>query len=645
VASNGSRLSVCCAVGGPRDVVFSSLELLRPRAAQIVVAVDSRADPEEVAMYGTLADDLFRFEFEGFVERFLSWLHARCTGEWILRLDGDEVVGESLLAELDGLVAARDVAQYWLQRHHLYPDHAHWLREWPWWPDLPVRLYRNDPLLWTPGICHTSVTERFPARLVHDPCLYHVEAIVLSAEERAEKLSRYLALDTALIVGHSEEFQTRQKFPERYPGLATAAVPDRDAARIADALESRALDAPPRYAGLATRAEIDGFWPERTLDEDSYRGAVRVLDPPETLRPGQRACLRLAVRNDGPELWPGGPERRPLVRVGQRWLDGNGSPSAEPEGRGDLPAPLQPGMESIVPIEIAVPAAPGRYLLELDLVHEFVRWFDRPTRVSVSVVAAPRRGRRRRKRTGAELLLVVPTFGRSDELESLLGDVDRERELVDILVVDNAGAHVPLAGEDVVRAGVNGGWLESCNLGLGHARARGSRAAVLLNDDTRLSAGFFAGLVRAWEETRAGLVAPAYDDFWPHQRVAFSGPAAEYVPSAAHRRVPFVDGTCMFVPMTVYRAVGPLDRGHFGRHGWGADVDYALRVRLAGLGVYMTELAYLNHRRGTTARSLDPAWEPKAHAEMGEGMRAKWGDDWESLIAPEATGPPRTSPA
>ena len=53
------------------------------------------------------------------------------------------------------------------------------------------------------------------------------------------------------------------------------------------------------------------------------------------------------------------------------------------------------------------------------------------------------------------------------------------------------------------------------------------------------------------------------------------------------------------------RAVGPLDADRFGRHGWGADADYALRVRLAGLGVYVTELAYLNHRRGTTARTLD----------------------------------------
>ena len=140
-------------------------------------------------------------------------------------------------------------------------------------------------------------------------------------------------------------------------------------------------------------------------------------------------------------------------------------------------------------------------------------------------------------------------------------------------------------------------------------------------------------------------MAPAYDDFWPHQRVGFAGPASEYVPSAAHHRVPFADGTCIFVPTNVYRAVGPLDADRFGRHGWGADVDYALRVRLAGLGVYVTELAYLNHRRGTTARTLDPDWEPKAQAEMGEGMRAKWGDDWESLIGPGATGPPQASPA
>jgi GT2 family glycosyltransferase len=244
-------------------------------------------------------------------------------------------------------------------------------------------------------------------------------------------------------------------------------------------------------------------------------------------------------------------------------------------------------------------------------------------------------------RVRRKTVVVVPTCGQRHLLEALLGDIERERELVDLVVVDNAtGGDVP-RWVHVLRLPTNIGWLTACNLGLAHAAAGKYAATVLLNDDTRLSAGFFEGLVRAWDETGAGLVGPVYDDVWPQQRVPYAGVASGYAARAEHRRVAFVDGTCMLVPMDVYASVGPLDARCFGRHGWGADFDLALRVRLSGRGVYVTELAYLNHLRGASARALDARWEDSAGAEMNEGMRVKWGLDWGRLLDAGATGPPR----
>jgi hypothetical protein len=44
-----------------------------------------------------------------------------------------------------------------------------------------------------------------------------------------------------------------------------------------------------------------------------------------------------------------------------------------------------------VPVRVVAPAEPGEYVLELDLVHEEVRWFERSARIPVRV------GRRRRR--------------------------------------------------------------------------------------------------------------------------------------------------------------------------------------------------------------------------------------------------------
>src|SRR5207244_3087791 len=114
--------------------------------------------------YARAADQLFRIEFVDFVERALPWLHAQCTGDWILRVDGDEILSPALVAQVRDLIAERGVVQYYLPRRWLFPDFGHWLHEWPWWPDYQNRLVRNDGGLWVPGICHTVNAPRLPAR-------------------------------------------------------------------------------------------------------------------------------------------------------------------------------------------------------------------------------------------------------------------------------------------------------------------------------------------------------------------------------------------------------------------------------------------------------------------------------------------------
>ena len=125
-----------------------------------------------------------------------------------------------------------------------------------------------------------------------------------------------------------------------------------------------------------------------------------------------------------------------------------------------------------------------------------------------------------------------------------------------------------------------------------------------MNNDVRLAPGFVAGLVRAWEETGAGLLGPLYDCYWNHQRPSRIVDPPEYRARARHYAVPFVDGTCMFVPVSTLDAVGMLDADTFAPVGYGADLDYGLRVSAAGLPVAVTHLAYLHHEKSVTGEKV-----------------------------------------
>ena len=177
----------------------------------------------------------------------------------------------------------------------------------------------------------------------------------------------------------------------------------------------------------------------------------------------------------------------------------------------------------------------------------------------------------------------------------------------------------------MLRPGRNLGWLDGCNSGLEETYGQGYDAYVLMNNDVRLSRGFFSGLARAQRLTGASLLAPAYDATLPHQRMPHQGPAETYRPKRRHWKAAMVDGTCMYITAEARDRVGLLDT-RFNPYGWGAEIDYSFRVWDAGMRVIITALAFMNHDQGSTAESLHGrTYHDEAWAALASGLKAKYG--------------------
>jgi GT2 family glycosyltransferase len=236
-----------------------------------------------------------------------------------------------------------------------------------------------------------------------------------------------------------------------------------------------------------------------------------------------------------------------------------------------------------------------------------------------------------------QIVVVIPAYGLVELTRTLVGDCLRETALVDVLVVDNMGDYSPVGLERVLAPRKNLGWLRGTNEGFRVASREGYAHLVALNNDTRLSTHFFAGLLDAVPRVaNLGLLAPCYDDNVVEQR-HFSGPAQDFAPQAREDVVRRIDGTCFLIPATAYQQIGDLDERHFGRRGWGGMEDYCIRTALAGLKIAVTHRAYLTHARGSTAHHVESAYERYAVAEMRRGMRRKWGAHWREHF-PETFG-------
>lgn len=343
------------------------------------MAVDVSGGEQDLTPLGAVADRLFQIELDTFPEPAMAWLHEQCSADWILRVDDDEVLSASLREQLPELTRARDVVQYWVARRWLYPDPGHWLEEWPWFPDFQGRLVRNDAQLWFPGLCHSSVELALPARYL-DSGLYHLAHLLSDREERERKVERYRAVDPAHRATAADPHLSTYYLPERHPHARRTAVDPRDRdpidAVLAPPSKTSSLQLTAPRARHVARAEVQAHWAERDFDEAAYRATIEPIDVHRQLVANDHRPFRVRVRNEGTEWWPGGENRRPLIRVAYQWLTPRRDVLQAEGFRTALPHPLAPGESCLVEMNVTAPPIAGRYLLAPDLVHEHVRWFQ-----------------------------------------------------------------------------------------------------------------------------------------------------------------------------------------------------------------------------------------------------------------------------
>ena len=386
-----SALSVCCITRGPSRRVALQLGLLRSVAAEIVVAVDDRVDPELLGPLADVADELVLYPYEDPVDRPVGWVHALCSRDWILWLDDDEIPSQRLLRELDELVAARDVTHFWLTRRWLYGDPRTLLDESPWLPDYQLRLVRNDPaLLWFPGVTHWPIEAVGPHRYVEAP-IYHTDLLLNPLERRREKSSRYERIEPGKRVD-GLPLNHALYLPEDRGELALTEVPAEDVAPIETALSGDPWgprSAPAREPRHATREEVDRHWHGRPPTPELYRARLEVAREPVAFAARETRAVDVRVTNEGGHVWPPGTRGVPEIRASYRWRSTDGAILVDGGLRTPFPHALGPGETALVPVDVTAPSDPGRYVLELDLVHEHVRWFGSGVSLQVEVSPQP----------------------------------------------------------------------------------------------------------------------------------------------------------------------------------------------------------------------------------------------------------------
>jgi glycosyltransferase involved in cell wall biosynthesis len=158
---------------------------------EIVVCIDSRTvdNTEKVASWYT--DHIYKLDFNGknYVEPVLNEAVSKCHGDWILRLDDDELLSGGFYG-LHTRLAAVAVAGI------LFPTY-YCVGRWefidaePWYPDYHLRLFRRDAYKPHGGNVHVPMEVEGPLEYWDGCPIFHMTYLWTSRRDREQKKSNY----------------------------------------------------------------------------------------------------------------------------------------------------------------------------------------------------------------------------------------------------------------------------------------------------------------------------------------------------------------------------------------------------------------------------------------------------------------------
>jgi predicted O-methyltransferase YrrM len=358
------------------------LRASRTIADELVIGVDSSSTDTTEEVCRQYADKIFRLEPIGTSERALAWLNEQCTGDWILRLDHDELPSTGLVQALEHLMDDREFTHYWLPRRWIVGDKSRrWIAQHPWWPDWQVRFFRNiRSLVSFPGDLHTDYALQGAGGYFANGSIYHFNLVVNSDEQRQKNVENYESLAPGNALGHFY-------FPN-LASIVTRPIPDDDTPFRATPTRKSVRAVAQKLGRLTTVARSQPV-PHVTLKEmdnadrqhctytaEMYQAALVIQYCPPVMTAGELCPVELEVQNLSSVIWPGPGLGAPAVRVSYHWKSAAGE-IYESEGlRTDLPLTLRPGKRTKVIAQVMPPHVPGQFALQWDLVIEWITWFS-----------------------------------------------------------------------------------------------------------------------------------------------------------------------------------------------------------------------------------------------------------------------------
>ena len=314
---------------------------------EMVIFIDEkRVTPGTMARAEKVGSRVLSYKADTWFGADAASLVASCESDWLFVLDYDEQLSPAWQQkEWRQILETTRFTHFWFPRRWIVPG-GRYITGDPWWPDLQLRLFRNNPEIFSfPEKLHDSLRVSGPSAYFQNLAIHHHVLWLLPRKSRVEKVRFYERLRPGGGLSHLYLYEDFRP-PE---------------ARL------------PKPGKLELGAEVR--WMDKLQPEDISKVSCRIAGVPPLVRPGELFWVDADVANATSQpLYPYPPYP---VRLAYHWLKKATRRVVIFEGHRSGLFPSVPANETVHSrMAIVAPVRPGEYILQTSIVQDNAYWFD-----------------------------------------------------------------------------------------------------------------------------------------------------------------------------------------------------------------------------------------------------------------------------
>ncbi len=185
------------------------------------IVVDMHSTDKTVDIAKDFGAQVYSHEKTGYVEPARNFAIDKATKEWILILDADEEVSDSLALKLKQIVKNPQADYYRLPRKNI--NFRRWIKNSRWWPDFNIRFFRKGTVSWSEIIHSVPMTTGKGLDLPAEEKYAILHYNYTSISKYIERMNRYTDVQARILIQKEYKFIWRdlirkplQEFLSRY---------------------------------------------------------------------------------------------------------------------------------------------------------------------------------------------------------------------------------------------------------------------------------------------------------------------------------------------------------------------------------------------------------------------------------------------